>query len=190
VTPADEKLAAEARRVGEAAQRSLDWFAGDTRPRLDAAALARELRGVNLRAQRLSAAAARPMCVGVFGPSQAGKSYLISALAQSKEAPLMALFDERAVDFVREINPEGGREATGLVTRFTMKRIATPPGMPVALRLLSQTDVVKIIGNAFLSDFDPADVEPPSPEVIANALETAKARMLPKRDSKYSRRSA
>ncbi len=180
MTPADEKLAGEARRVGEAAQRSLEWFATAARPGLDAAALARELRGVNLRAQRLSAAASRPMCVGVFGPSQAGKSYLISALAQSKDAPLMAMFDERAVDFVREINPEGGREATGLVTRFTMKRIATPPGMPVALRLLSQTDVVKIIGNAFLSDFDPADVEPPSPEAIANALETARGRMLPK----------
>jgi hypothetical protein len=180
MTSADEKLAGEAKRVGEASSRALDWFAGASRPGLDAAALARELRGVTLRAQRLAAAAARPMCVGVFGPSQAGKSYLISALAQSKDAPLLAVFEDRTIDFVREINPEGGREATGLVTRFTMKPQATPPGMPVALRLLSQTDVVKIIGNAFLSDFDPADVEPPSPGAIEAALEAARSRMLPK----------
>lgn len=180
MTPADDQLAAQARQVGEAAGRALDWFAGAARPGLDAAALARELRGVGLRAQRLAAAAARPMCVGVFGPSQAGKSYLISALAQSGSAPLMAMFDDRAIDFVREINPEGGREATGLVTRFTMKRLVTPPGMPVALRLLSQTDVVKIIGNAFLSDFDPADVEPPGPGALETALAAARAKMLPK----------
>lgn len=179
MTELDQKLAAEAKKVGEVAGRALDWFAGAARPGLDAAALARELRGVGLRAARLAAAAARPMCVGVFGPSQAGKSYLISALAQSADAPLMAMFEDRAVDFVRDINPEGGREATGLVTRFTMKRIATPPGMPVALRLLSQTDVVKIIGNAFLSDFDPADVEAPSPGAIEAALDQARGRMLP-----------
>lgn len=180
MTPQDESLAQQARQVGEGATRALDWFAGAARPGLDAAALARELRGVALRAGRLSAAAARPMCVGVFGPSQAGKSYLISALAQSREAPLMAMFEDSAIDFVREINPEGGREATGLVTRFTMKRVATPPGMPVALRLLSQTDVVKIIGNAFLSDFDPADVEAPSPGAIEAALAAARAKALPK----------
>ncbi|MBX9593999.1 MAG: putative virulence factor, partial [Roseomonas sp.] len=179
MTQLDEKLAAEASKVGEVAGRALDWFGAAARPGLDAAALARELRGVGLRAGRLAAAASRPMCVGVFGPSQAGKSYLISALAQSPDAPLMAMFDDRAVDFVRDINPEGGREATGLVTRFTMKRIATPPGMPVALRLLSQTDVVKIIGNAFLSDFDPADVEVPSPGAIEAALDQARGRMLP-----------
>lgn len=175
--PEDEALAGQARKVAEAAGKALDWFAGAARPGLDAAALARELRSTAVRAQRLTAAAVRPMCVGVFGPSQAGKSYLISALAQSAEAPLFALFEGREVDFVREINPEGGRESTGLVTRFTMKRIPTPPGMPVALRLLSQTDVIKIIGNAFLSDFDPADVDPPTAEEISAALEAARSRV-------------
>ena len=37
-------------------------------------------------------AAARKMCVGVFGPSQAGKSYLISALARDADGALMADF--------------------------------------------------------------------------------------------------
>ena len=37
----------------------------------------------------------RPMCVGVFGPSQAGKSYLISALARRGTERVRALFDTR-----------------------------------------------------------------------------------------------
>ncbi|PZW46559.1 hypothetical protein C8P66_10956 [Humitalea rosea] len=179
MNPRDEALAKEARGVAAASGRALDWFAAAARPGLDAAALARELRGTRVRAEKLAAAAARPMCVGVFGPSQAGKSYLISALARAGPAPLMTVFEGRAVDFVREINPEGGREATGLVTRFTMKPVQAPPGMPVALRLLSQTDVIKILGNAFLSDFDPADVEPPGAGALEAALTTARGKLLP-----------
>ncbi len=175
----DQDLAQQARGVAVASGRALDWFATAAKPGLDAAALARELRGARVRAEKLAAAAARPMCVGVFGPSQAGKSYLISALARAGSAPLMTLFDGRAVDFVREINPEGGREATGLVTRFTMKPIQGPPGMPVALRLLSQTDVIKILGNAFLSDFDPADVEPPGAGALEAAIAQARGRLSP-----------
>ncbi len=175
----DQELANQAGLVEAAAGRALDWFATSSKPGLDAAALARELRGTRVRAHKLAAAAARPMCVGVFGPSQAGKSYLISALARAGSAPLMTMFEGRAVDFVREINPEGGREATGLVTRFTMKPVQGPPGMPVALRLLSQLDVIKILGNAFLSDFDPADVEPPCAGALEAALEQARGRLLP-----------
>ena len=76
------------------------------------------------------------------------------------------MFEGRALDFVRDINPEGGQEATGLVTRFTLRPPSTIPGHPVALRLLSQTDVVKIFGNTFLEDFDPAEVDIPSPEFV------------------------
>ena len=37
-------------------------------------------------------AARRKMCVGVFGPSQSGKSYLISALARDAKGSLLADF--------------------------------------------------------------------------------------------------
>ena len=58
------------------------------------------------------------MCVGVFGPSQAGKSYLVSILASRDGRPLQARFADKTYDFLREINPPGNRESTGLVTRF------------------------------------------------------------------------
>lgn len=98
------------------------------------------------------AAAARKMCVGVFGPSQAGKSYLISALARDADGTLMADFAGAAHDFLGEINPEGGKESTGLVTRFTVTDPPTPPNFPVRVRLLTETDLVKILANTYYAD--------------------------------------
>jgi len=115
--------------------------------------MGKELR----RAGRLFAgcqkAATRKMCVSVFGPSQSGKSYLISALARDPSGKLMAQFADIYKDFISEINPEGGKESTGLVTRFTMTQKADcPAGFPVQLRLLSESDLVKIIANTYYAD--------------------------------------
>lgn len=121
--------------------------------RNEQATLQRELRRAGRLFSRCARAAERKMCAGVFGPSQAGKSYLISALARDAEGQLMACFGDETHDFISEINPEGGKESTGLVTRFTMTRPATlPPGFPVQLRLLTETDVVKIIANSYFCD--------------------------------------
>lgn len=163
----DAALAGAARGTADAAADAVGWLA-DNRGRLreEAQAIARDFRKFARRARKLEAAAERPMCVAVFGPSQSGKSYLISALARRGQASVTALFDGAALDFVRDINPEGGQEATGLVTRFTLRAPSSLPGHPVVLRLLSQTDVIKILGNTFLEDFDPAEVDIPSPEIV------------------------
>ena len=118
------------------------------------------------------------MCVGLFGPSQAGKSYLISALARREMEQVLVAFEDvtPGLDFVRQINPEGGRESTGLVTRFSMRPVPTPPGYPVAVRLLSQSDVVKILGNTYLLDCELDDEEIPD-ESDLNAL-VAKVRTM------------
>ena len=166
-TSTDAALAAAARGTAEAASEAVTWLADNrAKVREEAQAIARDFRKFARRARKLEAAAERPMCVAVFGPSQSGKSYLISALARRGQESVTAMFDGAALDFVRDINPEGGQEATGLVTRFTLRPPSTIPGHPVALRLLSQTDVVKIFGNTFLEDFDPAEVDIPSPELV------------------------
>lgn len=173
----DASLAAAARRTAEAAAEAIAWLA-DNRARLreEGPAIARDFRKFARRARKLEAAAERPMCVAVFGPSQSGKSYLISALARRGQEPVRAMFDGTELDFVRDINPEGGQEATGLVTRFTLRAPASLPGHPVALRLLSQTDVIKILGNTFLEDFDPAEVDIPSPELVQSHCQRFAAR--------------
>lgn len=115
--------------------------------------LLKELRRAKRTFQRCARASSRKMCAGVFGPSQAGKSYLISALARDESNNLNALFGNESHDFISEINPEGGKESTGLVTRFTMTRPRDlPEGFPVQVRLLSETDLVKIIANTYFAD--------------------------------------
>jgi hypothetical protein len=160
----DTELAKACDATAQAAMDALDWI---NDPKNDAllgqerAFLERTIRNEAYRVRRLARSLDRPMCVGVFGPSQAGKSYLVSVMGRKGDT-LTALFDDSArpeVDFIRDINPYGEKEATGLVTRFSIDRPKTPPGFPVALRLLTQTDVLKIICNSFFFDGD-LGVEP------------------------------
>ena len=173
---ADLALAERCRRIGSVVDEAQGWVeANRRRVGGEAAALSRELTRTSTEAGRLARAAERPMCVGVFGPSQSGKSYLISALARAGDRPLIADFGGEKRDFLKDINPEGGRESTGLVTRFSLRRMETPSGRPVALRLLSETDLVKILGNSFYADCDHSDSEDPTPEAIAAELDRLEA---------------
>lgn len=136
-------------------------------------------RGENI-ARKVRGAAGRRNCVGVFGPSQAGKSYLVSALARRPGGALTADFAGRRHDFLREINPPGDRESTGLVTRFTLQPSGVGnPEYPVSLRLLSETDLVKILANSFFSDFDQnnAQLKLAGGEEVRRAVEKARGRV-------------
>lgn len=121
--------------------------------RASAPRLTKELRKAVVQSGKLEHAARRKMCVGVFGASQAGKSYLISALARRQGKTLMARFGDDLVDFIACINPEGGIESTGLVTRFTTDRDGSiPDGHPVRLGLMTEVDVLKVLVNSFAED--------------------------------------
>ena len=137
----------------------IDWVsevrANSPRLERDADGLTEKLRRSRNLYRRLGSAALRPLSIGVFGMSQAGKSYLISSLARGPEGQLFTKLDGHSVNFIGHINPPGGgKEATGLVTRFTRRAVATPPGFPIELTLFSEADLVKILGNSFLNDFD------------------------------------
>ena len=177
IDAADRQLAEACRKAAGASADALSWT-GDNAERLgsERAAIERQLRKATVQASKLAQAAERPMCVGVFGPSQAGKSYLISALARPSGEDLIAEFDgiPQGLSFVRHINPQGGGEATGLVTRFTLKKQATPKGFPVAFRLLSELDVVKILTNTYLSDFKDEEERPARPEEVRQVLDRLK----------------
>lgn len=112
-----------------------------------------DLRKQARMARKLQRAAGRRMCVGVFGPSQAGKSYLLSSLARDQDGNVTAMFGDQTSDFLRDLNPFGGKESTGLVTRFTLKRPDhLPDGFPVQVRLFSETELVKILANTYYRD--------------------------------------
>lgn len=173
----EKDIAGLCRRTAEATALAIAWFTDNTtQVRQEYSSLLREFRKFGAAAGKLASAVDRPMCVGVFGPSQAGKSYLISALARRGTDPLIADFDDvpQGLDFVRQINPEGGAELTGLVTRFSMRHIPTPQGFPVAVRLLSQADIVKIIGNSYFSDCDLSEEKIPDAARIGAVVEKAR----------------
>lgn len=104
------------------------------------------------RQTRLDAAAASAMSVGVYGASQAGKSYLVSALAKGKGESVSARVGEREVNFLTDINPSGGKESTGLVTRFTYRPAEASNDFPIKITMLSELDLVKVIANSFYED--------------------------------------
>jgi len=169
--------------AGVTAVRTKDGFAWVTTPTNasrvgDPTALGYRLRKASLRAARLARAATRKMCVAVFGPSQAGKSYMVSVLASPPGGRLSTDLDGNVYDFLRDLNPPGGRESTGLVTRMTTDPSTAPAGFPVSLRLLSQTELVKILANSFYLDFDLEhfdEATPPDAEAIRGRVEQLRA---------------
>lgn len=152
-------LAQRCREIFDGAGEAIEWIreVRKTAPRLDndADGLIEELRRSRNLCRRLGAAAERPLSIGVFGMSQAGKSYLISTLARGDNGQLQTLLDGERLDFIDHINPPGGgKEATGLVTRFTRQPNEPPRGYPIELSLFSEADVIKILGNSYFNDFD------------------------------------
>lgn len=180
-----EQLAGDCARVAELTGQALAWVEDPENADLvgsEAKSLIHQLRRGVRRAKRLGKSARTRMSVSVFGPSQAGKSFLVSVLARPETGPLVADFDAPggALDYIREINPEGEGESTGLVTRFTMDRQPTPDGFPVRLTLLSEADIVRTIVNSFFMDGDRSEPSP-EPSQIASHLDRFKALAGPAR---------
>uniref|UniRef100_A0AAN0MCQ3 Virulence factor SrfC family protein n=1 Tax=Yoonia rhodophyticola TaxID=3137370 RepID=A0AAN0MCQ3_9RHOB len=122
------------------------------------------------RAGKLRDAAGTNMAVSVFGPSQNGKSFLVSVLARPENKPLISAFNDPdgALSYIRDINPAGEGESTGLVTRFTMERGQTPAGYPIMLQMLTVSDMVQTIGNTFFMDGDQSEQSPEVSDIAAH----------------------
>lgn len=166
VSDEGRRLRERAEQTAAAAQQARGWVreVRKTAPSVnnEADSLVADSRQAESLARKMGRAAERRMCVGVFGASQQGKSYLVSVLARPPGASrLQVRFGDNSSDFITEINPQGGKESTGLVTRFTTAHDEQPvaPRFPVKLRLLSETDVIKILANSFQSDFDQNNIQ-------------------------------
>ena len=177
-----ETLTPACREIVALCKEAENWLTDDRnadRVGREKASLRRSVRRLSIQAARLEAASQRPMNVAVFGPSQVGKSYLVSVVASPGEGALRASFDGHdPIDFLSQINPAGEKESTGLVTRFTTRKLAAPPpqGFPVTLNLLSECDIIKVIGNTYFNDGDQTKEEVPSPDDLASTVEVLRAR--------------
>jgi hypothetical protein len=112
----------------------------------------RELKNLHL-------AASMPVAVAVYGASQAGKSLFVGRLLESRKPGETVLgFDPKDapipdLDFLNDFNPQGGGEATAVVTRFTLgKGLADSmraDGFPIIGRLLNRSDLLKSMARGF-----------------------------------------
>lgn len=123
---------------------------------------AQALTDLSLRMQKLRRAWGRPQSLGFFGPSQAGKSFLVGALLSHELGSLEVKSREGKVDFLQDINPAKGVESTGTVTRFT----SAPPPQPLTrgdfyCRLLTLEVMLESMATGFLVECTapPVDAE-------------------------------
>ena len=65
-----------------------------------------KLRNTNLMVNRINNAMTLKPTIGIYGPSQAGKSYLTAKFAENNDGKLSVKMDEE-YDFLRDINPSG-----------------------------------------------------------------------------------
>lgn len=108
-------------------------------------------------------ASQRRLCLGLFGPSQAGKSFLIGDLGRGAEETLRVSPSgsaDQAVSFLDHMNPNKGNEATGVVCRFTTQPQMIPErSNTFVARLLSQADLIKCLATGFVYECDFFDTE-------------------------------
>ena len=122
----------------------------------------RELKNLHL-------AASMPVAVAVYGASQAGKSLFVGRLLESRRQGETVLgFDPKDapipdLDFLNDFNPQGGGEATAVVTRFTLGKGLTDgmkaDGFPIMGRLLSRSDLLKSMARGFKGECRSDDQE-------------------------------
>lgn len=154
-----QQLQARTQTIYDASEKALQWITDNPKAiKGDAGIPQLALRRFRRQAKRLNQAAQQPPAVAVFGASQSGKSYLVSSLATQPKKELIAHYQGKEMNFLTEMNPQGGNESTGLVSRFTTRPVQPPQAsMPVPLRLLSAADIVKILTNTSIEDFKVKD---------------------------------
>ena len=155
----NEQLPKSWEQIYQASAQAIEWVnqTRDSSKRLhnEADNLILDLRRLRNSAKRLGDVSTKSVAVGFFGLSQAGKSYLISALAAGENGKLETVVDNEILDFIDHVNPVGGgKEATGLVTRFSRTAKGGIANYPLELKLFQEIEIVKILINAYFKDFD------------------------------------
>ena len=91
-----------------------------------------------------------------YGESQVGKSYLMSSLLSSPNAPFVIENKGRQYNFIDEINPSGGNvsknESTGVITRFTLRKGNEKMKDFVKVKNLSVIDIILLITDSYYND--------------------------------------
>jgi hypothetical protein len=93
-----------------------------------------------------------------YGESQVGKSYLMSSLLSSPDAPFVITNAGKSYSFIDEINPSGGNntqvESTGVITRFSLQKESNPMRDYVKVNNLSVVDIILLLTDSYYNDIE------------------------------------
>lgn len=114
---------------------------------------------INMRRElkKIRYAVSEPCSTAAFGESQMGKSYLVSAMLSTPSHPFSVTDGNKQYDFISKINPSNPNstiEATGVITRFTTHADDNIPTGFLKVHLLSITDIILILCEAYYNQVD------------------------------------
>ena len=131
---------------------TLKWardFGKDSFPTAQFKNFRRELKKIREAVKGNCAAAA-------YGESQVGKSYLMSSLLSSADAPFHIVNNGREYSFIDELNSSGGNnnkiESTGVITRFTINKSRPEVAHLVKVKNLSVVDIILLLTDSYYND--------------------------------------
>ena len=132
---------------------AFDWAKASKNPSIcDNQKLHKDLKRSIYQLDLIDRAKDKKTAVATYGASQAGKSYLIAALAKGSNEHLIVKLGNASFDFIKDINPPGGKESTALVTRFTTDSEILNEKFPIKVEIFTVFDLEKLISNSFIFD--------------------------------------
>jgi len=127
---------------------SLLWLesARKSAPRLEMEAdrLSVRLQSQHNKATRLIEASGQECAIGFFGLAQAGKAWLIAALAASEKGRMELALGSANFDYAR-LNPQ--QQSATMVMRFSGRQVSTDHEWPVQLSLMSEEEIVGVLAD-------------------------------------------
>ncbi len=126
--------------------------------------VSKKIRNSIFTASQINASAECKPTIGIYGPSQAGKSYLTAKFAENAEGALIVNLGAQ-YHFLQEVNPAGGRESTALVSRFTTDVTESVDiNFPIKAQTLNEADIICVLANSYFCDTSYAEY-PDSSEI-------------------------
>ena len=138
-----------------AVNQALEW--GKHIPEAEQLDYKRKLIDIRRELKRIQYAVSEPCSTAAFGESQMGKSYLVSAMLSTPSHPFAVTDGEQSYNFISEINPSSPNstiEATGVITRFTIRNTSNAPKGYLRVQLLSVPDIVLMLCEAYYNQID------------------------------------
>ena len=114
--------------------------------------------------RKLYKATERKSCLGFFGESQVGKSYLVAGLLAGNDTKMLVSqhLNGKPIEFLNYVNPTKQTEATAVVTRFTIDEVNTTSADHFLVEFLSPGELLRCIYDGFYLKRDDSHRDTPT----------------------------